>query len=176
MREQSRSFADAGRRKSLEAVPRPTGRTGGATEWVTVFVGRSCRRNGAIQTNRQFASPVLEVNADVLAVVVRNAWLGNWEARKTQQKNARRRDHIHESDSAAISLNTTGHRPGYPRPRYFREYHEVDQWAGRKCGGSVPAVAASGHARMKAPRYPSAPCLQSPGMARLRTAHHIWLL
>jgi hypothetical protein len=38
VREQSRSFADAGRRKSPEAVPRPTGRTGSATEGITILL------------------------------------------------------------------------------------------------------------------------------------------
>src|SRR4029077_4750806 len=38
VREQSRSFADAGRRKSPEAVPRQTGRTGDPTERITTLL------------------------------------------------------------------------------------------------------------------------------------------
>jgi hypothetical protein len=50
VREQSRSFADAGRRKSPEAVPRRTGRTGERDRTDHQFGDRSRRRNAVVRT------------------------------------------------------------------------------------------------------------------------------
>jgi hypothetical protein len=52
VREQSRSFAAAGRRKGPEAVPRRTDRTRGSNRTDHHSVGRSRRRNTEIQTSR----------------------------------------------------------------------------------------------------------------------------
>jgi len=52
VREQSRSFAAAGRRKGPEAVPRRTDRTRGRNRTDHHSAGRSRRRNSAIQTIR----------------------------------------------------------------------------------------------------------------------------
>ena len=55
MREQSRSFAAAGRRKSPEAVPRQTVRTGNATERIIILLVAV-----AVETAQSKPSPIRE--------------------------------------------------------------------------------------------------------------------
>ena len=112
VREQSRSFADAGHPKSPEAVPRPTGRTGDSTERNIML--RVAAVVGTAQSKpSQLASTVLEVDAGGLAVVVTHAWLGNWHAPEYSAKTTRRRDASASETSAATSLGKQNHRRIY---------------------------------------------------------------
>ena len=115
VREQSRSFADAGRRKSPEAVPRPTGRTGDATERnimlrVAAVVGTAQSKPSPI------GEPVLEVDAGSRAVKVTNPWLGNWDAPEYSAKTTRRRD-VSASDSCDLTGQTRITDESVPKPR-----------------------------------------------------------
>ena len=67
------------------------------------LVSGTGKRVGAAPQARSCFSGRTGTRAPEPEEVVRNAYLGNWEARNTQQKNARRRDHIRESDSALRS-------------------------------------------------------------------------
>src|SRR5215471_12728597 len=84
VREQSRSCADAGRRKSPEAVPRRKGRTGERNRTDHHSAGRAAVGNTAIQpfASREPRSGSCRGSRSGSC----SAWLGNWPRRNTQQR------------------------------------------------------------------------------------------
>ena len=84
VREQSRSFATAGRRKSPEAVPRQTGRRD-RDRTDHHFAGGSSRKNCTIQTIANSRARYWK-STPAVRRGKRNACQGNWDARHTQQR------------------------------------------------------------------------------------------
>ena len=93
VREQSRSFADAGRRQAPKQCRDERAGQGSATEPITTLLVAAAIRNAVIQTICHSEPALLEV-AGVLAAAV--AWLENWIPLSTQQRPRRRQCYIRE--------------------------------------------------------------------------------